>query len=497
MGNGERFREGGLVNKEEMKTRRLLLPLRFSFKKAAALFLFAAFVCISPCIRAANSQSAATPSPEHRALAEKLSAAMTAAEQDSLIDSADRALLQGHALRYALLDIAFQRSLEGKYVAAEKVDRMIIHIGERLRDPAMVAAGQTMAGGVLRETGDYSEGLSLLRQAADYYDRQQPGPSVEKMSVSQALGITYLYQGNFRRALASLERTLKIAQELHQPEGIIPALNSMGEVCRAQGQPERALQFYERARKEVGDDSKWNMAFIFNNIGMAYEAMGDNTTAIDYLNRARAVAEKAKLQPRVASALTELGNVHLRAREVDAAKRSFQESMDLSVELHDRSNEARAHVGLAKVARAENDFAAALLHAEKAAEIYRALQEHDSVARVQTLVGQCLNSLGKKEDARLAFEEAVAEIEHVRGQLAGGAEEAESFLADRIAPYQELVALFANDHRTEDALAIAQRASARALLDILAKGKTAPTTNANKQIQRIGAAYRRNKSPVN
>ena len=170
-----------------------------------------------------------------------------------------------------------------------------MRIGERLRDPAMVAAGQTMAGGVLRETGDYGEGSSLLRQAAEYYDRQQSGPSVEKMSVSQALGITYLYPGSFRRALASLERTLKIAQELHQPEGIIPALNSMGEVCRAQGQPERALQFYERARKEVGDDSKWNMAFIFNNIGMAYEAMGDNMMAIDYLNRARAVAEKAKL----------------------------------------------------------------------------------------------------------------------------------------------------------------------------------------------------------
>ena len=239
-------------------------------------------------------------------------------------------MLQGPALRYALLDIAFHRSLEGKYVEAEKVDRMIIHIGERLHDSAMIAAGQTMAGGVLRETGDYSEGLNLLRQAADYYDRQQPGPSVEKMSVSQALGITYLYQGNFRRALASLERTLKIAKELHQPQGIIPALNSMGEVCRAQGQPERALQFYERARKEVGDDSKWNMAFIFNNIGMAYEAMGDNSKAIDYLNRARAVAEKAKLQPRVASALTELGNVHLRARELEAAKRSFQQSMELS-----------------------------------------------------------------------------------------------------------------------------------------------------------------------
>ena len=413
------------------------------------------------------------PSAEHEAFAEKLAKASTAAEQDLLVDKADPALLRGAALRAALLAIAFQRSVEGHYIEAEKVDRMIIHVGEHLHDAAMVAAGQTMAGGVLRESGDYSEGLGLLRKAWDYYEKQ-PGPSNEKVSVCQALGITYLHEGNFRRALASLELALKIANELNYREGIIPALNSIGEVFRTQGQPERALEYYERARKVVGDDSAWNMAFIFNNIGMAYEAMGENDKAIENLNRARAVAQKVKFRVRVATSLAELGNLHLRAGENEAATNSYQQSLDLSVELRDKASEARAHLGLAKVARARNDFAAALTHAEKAVANYRAVEAHDLVARAKTVVGECLRSLGKTDDARVVFEEAVAEIEQVRGQLVGGAEEAETFFADRVVPYQELITMFVEARRNEDALVMAERASARALLDILAKGKNSP-----------------------
>jgi CHAT domain-containing protein/Tfp pilus assembly protein PilF len=456
-----------------VKTHRLLPRFEFFLKKIAVLVCY---WTLNPAFGApiASGDAAGpspTPSAEHTVLAEKLASAANSAEQDSLIDNAEPALLRGALLRYALLKIAFQRSLEGKYVEAEKVDRMIIHVGTRLHDPAVIAAGQTMIGGVLRESGDYSEGLSMLRQAADYYDKQA-GPSTEKTSVSMALGITYLYEGNFRRAFASLERSLKIATELHQREGIIPALNSMGEVLRAEGQPERALQFYERARKEVGDDSAWNMAFIFNNIGMAYEAMGENAKAADYLNRARAVAEKVEFQPRVASALTELGNIHLRAGEIEPAGNSYQQSFDLAVTLHDKSEQARALVGLANVARKNNDFSAALDHSRKTLGIYRSLQEHDSIARTQTLVGQILNSLGKAAEAHAAFEDAVSEIEQVRGQLAGGAEEAESYFADRIAPYQELVNLALKEHRDEEALVLSERASARALLDILAKGKS-------------------------
>lgn len=462
-----------------MKTNGVLPGLKLFFPKPGILsfvrqptLLLLAVLSAYSLARAEVASPSPPPSPEQKAFAAKLANAATAAEQDALLDKADLALFGGDGLPIELSALGFRRALEGDYASAEKIDRFIIRLGVRQKDPDWVATGQTMTGGVLRESGDYSEGLVLLEKARDFYDKD-PAPTTEKVSVRQALGITYLYQGNFRRALSVLQRALKIATELKYREGIIPALNSMGEVFRTQGQPQRALEFYERARKEVGDDSAWNMAFIFNNIGMSYDAMGENEKAIDYINRARAVAEKVKFRPRVATSLAVLGNLRLKANEFADAAKSYQQSLELSVELHDKASEARADLGLANVDRARNKFGAGWAHAEKAVEIYRGIEQHDSVAFAQTLAGRCLLSLGKAAEARAAFTEATAEIEKVRGQLAGDADEAESFFARRIAPYQEMVAMLIEEGKPDQALAMSERANARALLDILAKGRNA------------------------
>src|SRR5205807_691243 len=82
------------------------------------------------------------------------------------------------------------------------------------------------------------------------------------VSTYQGRGITYMYQGDFARALVNLNRALSTAERLKFREGIIPALNSIGEVYREQGLPERAIDYYEKARGVVADDSAWNMAFI-------------------------------------------------------------------------------------------------------------------------------------------------------------------------------------------------------------------------------------------
>ncbi|HEY3662622.1 MAG TPA: CHAT domain-containing tetratricopeptide repeat protein, partial [Chthoniobacterales bacterium] len=380
--------------------------------------------------------------------------------------------------------------LKGDYPAAEKVDRTIIRIGQRRNDPAMTAVGQTLGGGVLREAGDYNAGLAMFREALAYYDRD-PKPSVEKMSVCQGLGITYLQQGNFRLALTNLQRALHLARELHDPRGIIPALNSLGELFRTQGQPERALELYEQARREVGDDSAWNMAFIFNNIGMAYEAMGESGKAIENINRSRVVAKKVNFRPRVATALAVLGQLHLAANEPAEAARNYQQSLDLSRELHDKASQARALVGLSETLRSRKQFAPALDDVNAAIQIYRDVEAHDALIDAQTEAGRCLLSLGKTEEAASAFDAAISEMEKLRGQVVGGAEESERFFGPRIAPYHEMVALLLDEGKPEDALIIAERASARALLDILANGRSQtplpPNDRAAEQSARLDA----------
>lgn len=440
---------------------------------------FLIFLCVlllSGVARAATPASPTpvpTPSVEQKALAKKLAAATTPEEENALLDQAAPALLNDRGLRDALARIGYDFSLAGHYPEAGKVDRTMIRVGERRHDEPMITVGKMLLAVVLRETGDYAAGLSLLHEALTFYDRT-PDPTPEKLAVYQEMGINYLHEGNFRRAFTSLEQALQLARAMHDKRGIIPALNSLGELFRSEGQPERALELYEEARKEVGDDSAWNMAFIFNNIGMAYEAMGEKAKALEAINRARVVAEKVKFRPRVATSLAVMGQIHLEAHEFEAALKSYQQSLDLSRELRDKESQARALLGLSETHRAQKQFEAALRDAQEAVAIDHELQTHGALARAETEAGRNLYSLGKKEEAAAAFRSAIDEVENLRGEVAGGADEAESFFETQIAPYQELVALLVDDGKTSEAFTVAQRASARALLDTLANGEQAP-----------------------
>lgn len=414
------------------------------------------------------------PSPDVKAFGEKLAASPDAKTEDLLLAQAKPELKKGAALRDALIDIGYATALRGSYAAAERIDRLIIRFSRQNNDPEGIARGEVLTGSVLHETGDSQEALALLGRARVYFEKW-PGATVHKAAVYSHLGITHLYLGDYAHARAELGRALQMAEDLKKPDRIIPALNSLGEVYRSQGQPERALEFYERARKEVGDDSAWNMAFLFNNMGMAYEAMGENAKALDYLNRARAVAEKVKFKPRVATSLAEIGNVQLQAGDAAAATRSYQQSLRISEEIGERPSVGRAHLDLARAAQAQHNFTDALAEARIAVDTYEAIGQRDALAGAQTMIGRCLLSLGKRAEAQAAFTTAIASIEHVRAQIAGGAEESETFFQTRRAPYEEMISLLLDDGKVEEALVMAERASARALLDILAKDRSVAT----------------------
>ena len=424
----------------------------------------------SPALAAGPSASPEPTISAVKALAAALAEAPTDAEQKALLAKADPQWLDKNQLRDELAALQFQRAVEGDYVKAEAIARLLLHITTDSHDDDGVALSKVLLGGVLREFGEYTEAISLLQQALDYY-RKNPGDSRGLVRAYQSTAIIYLLRSDFSRALANVHEALTLAQRIGYHDGIIPALNTTGEVFRTQGQPERALQFYERARKEVGDDGAWNMAYIFNNIGQAYEALGDTEKAVDFINRARAIAEKVKMRPRVATSLAVLGALYLVRHEVEKAKQSYEQSLALSIELKDRASEGRAELGLAKCARAEGNAATALERAAHAAQLYLAVGQRTEFAAAETEAGRALRTLGRDDEARAAFEKAISEIEQLRTQVAGGATESESFFSTQIAPFQELVSMFVASAKYPEALAMAERASARTLLDIVASGK--------------------------
>ncbi|HEY5035791.1 MAG TPA: CHAT domain-containing tetratricopeptide repeat protein, partial [Chthoniobacterales bacterium] len=216
----------------------------------------------------------------------------------------------------------------------------------------------------------------------------------------------------------------------------------------------------------VGDDNAWNMAFIFDNIGMSYSAMGDLDQAIENINRARAVAEKAGMKPRVAAALTVLGDLEAKRGHLDAGRKFYEQSLTVARQIRDVSVETKALLGMAEVALAKGDAAAALEQADESAQLARQVAELGQVVPALSLSGRALVALGRDDEARGAFAEAITDVETMRDLVAGGDVERETFFAREIEPYHEMIRLLVRQNKPEEALAMAERASARVLLDI-------------------------------
>jgi CHAT domain-containing protein len=97
--------------------------------------------------------------------------------------------------------------------------------------------------------------------------------------------------------------------------------------------------------------------------------------------------------------------------------------------------------------------------------------------RALTLVGRLQLARSRPADAREAFDAAIAVIEGMRAQNSGREETRSRFFADRLAPYQERIALALAASNTAEALSFAERSKARALLDVI-RGDSLPVTKA-------------------
>ena len=280
-------------------------PEKFFRALAAGLVLA---VCTS------SGAAGEKPDPRVVAAANELAQAKDPADEEK-INATLPPELRGKPLRGALLDVEYRLVFQGDYAKAERLCRLLERLARDANDQQDVARSQVQLSSIWRELGDYRGTLSALDRALGYYEQHPDDVGI--VSTYQGRGITYMYQGDFARALVNLNRALSTAERLKFREGIIPALNSIGEVYREQGLPERAIDYYEKARGVVADDSAWNMAFIFNNIGQAYEAMGDRGKAVEFIEKARAVAEKNKMRPRAPW-----------SRRSRAACRGFRESAD-------------------------------------------------------------------------------------------------------------------------------------------------------------------------
>jgi CHAT domain-containing protein/tetratricopeptide (TPR) repeat protein len=370
----------------------------------------------------------------------------------------------------ALNGIGNVHDAQGNYSEAARRYQQSLKIAEDLGERALMARVLNNLGNIYEQWGDYTLAMEQYQKSLKIKAETDDRAGIA-MTLNN-IGNLHVNQSNYARALEPLQQSLKISEELDYKEGISMTLSNLGNVHLRQGNYAQALALYRQSLKISEElDYKEGIAHLLTNIGNVHFEQGDYTQAVERFQQSIKVFEDLGDRSRAALTLSSLGNVHASQGNYARALELFEQSLKISEKVGDKAIMVEALINQAIVHRSQGRYTLALQFAQRAADIATRIGDHDDASEAQTAVGKAYFALNQLDQARLSFDEAIASIETLRAQVAGGEEEQQRHFESKISPYYAMVELLVAQRKPDEALSYAERAKARVLLDVLSNGR--------------------------
>lgn len=359
---------------------------------------------------------------------------------------------------------------QGSYAQALAAFQLAMKFAERADFKPGLIRALVNVGYTQNLQGDYTQALESLKRAhtlAAAIDHQElVGISLNNMFVA------YYRQGDYAQALELAQQALAIGERLKNKVMVSNLLNNIGGLYTAQGNPEQALEYYKKSlviKQELGD--KVTAARTLNNMGESYAHLGDYARAEDYFKQSLAFKEETGDRAGMATTIMNIGVAKQERGEYAGALEAFRKALALSEEVGNKLATVEVLYNIALVENLQGEFKKSLETNERAQTLARQIGDRESVWSLLVLAGEARRALGQPAEAERAFTESVEIIEALRAHAAGSEQDQQRFFENKISPYRSMVELLVSQNRATDALAYAERAKARVLLDVLHSGR--------------------------
>ena len=359
---------------------------------------------------------------------------------------------------------------QGNYSQALEHYQKSLALYDELGDKAGRTNALINIGNVYGSQGNYA-------QALDYYEKsltliEELGNKAGLAITLINIGVIYSLQGNYARALGYYHRSFTLKEELGDNDGSARILNNIGSIYALQGNYTQALEYFLKGFKlmdELGDRAM--RATAVSNIGNVYNSQGKYVEALEYYQRSLALTEELGDKAQQAITLNNIGEVHGSQGNYAQALEYFQKSLVLREELGNKAGRAITLNNIGEAYNSQGNYVRALEHAQIASTLGNQVGSNSILWRAQLTAGRAHRALAQPDLARKAFSEAIATIESLRTQTAGGEQERQRSFERQVDPYLELSDLLADGGNTAQALETVERARSRVLLDVLQAGR--------------------------
>ncbi|HWS89553.1 MAG TPA: CHAT domain-containing tetratricopeptide repeat protein [Pyrinomonadaceae bacterium] len=363
---------------------------------------------------------------------------------------------------------------------AQGRNELALEFYQRSRKLAEEINDRVVARDVSSSIGNVYQAQGLYEQALDNYRRSRALSEEigDRTGVARAvynIGAVYNFQGRYAEALSCFQESIKIGEELGaaaDKRDLAYNFHSLGRLYWSQGRYEQSLEYYHKAlkiREEVND--RFGLGQTLTNLGNVYKAMGRYEQALESYQRRLKLAEEMGVKEGLASSFGNLADVYRQQGRPGLALEHLRKSLRLREEMGDRRGICLVLVRLAQLYEEKGDYPEMLDAGRRATALAEEIDAPEELWKGQEQVGRALRALGRAAEARQSFVAAIATVERVRREVAGGEQQQQSFLENRLSPWLGMVELLVSRGEYAEALTFAEASKARVLLDALQGGR--------------------------
>jgi len=401
-------------------------------------------------------------------LATRLEAAKSDRERDEILEKEKRFV--NITLVAALGTKALRHSTRTDYETATRYVQLQQLISERIGDPVGLAGAYLNAGIVKHAQEEHEEGLPLTLKALAFYES-----AGVKRGMSLALENSsnfYRAMGDFRRAFDAAQKSLRLAEEEQHRRNMMMALAELGIIYGHQNNAEQALAHYERAfaiAQDMGD--ALTIATLRHDIALQYKRFGQYERAFGTYAQVLKELEGYRDQGGTAMVRDQIGRVLTDQKKYEEALSYHRQALAGLEAANKRGATVVTLNNMAVVYLLQEKYEDALAVSERAVAVSREKGRKGELAFALTNLGYSQLGTNRLAEARQTFTEAVSLVESMRAQTAGGVQEQQRYFEAGLPAHHGLLSVMVKQNDAPEALAFAERAKARALLDILQQGR--------------------------
>jgi signal transduction histidine kinase len=162
----------------------------------------------------------------------------------------------------------------------------------------------------------------------------------KKVDVLSELAYT-LSTSDFQKTEYYAKRALVLANKLLYKRGIAWSYYALGRVCMMKCDYNKALDWNIKAAKVIANTKcRKEMGYIYNDIGVSYEKMGNYDNALKYNQKALKIWKILGVNKGIAFSHSNIGNVYLYRSEHAKALKCSQEALRLFTKIKDKYHSA-------------------------------------------------------------------------------------------------------------------------------------------------------------